>query len=502
MGVLGSLWLAVRLAGRLIELAWLYLPLLPLLPLALLADLILQFARPGNKWYEAWFELFLRNVQHSGPVFVKLGQWAATRPDFVPETWCIALKQLQDRTQPHSLAHTHRILDSSFGRAEWSSHLLIEPDPIGSGCIAQVYKGLLQTQVKRKVPSSSRCGLGGILLLLGLRKQPPPTGVMQGGPTAKVAIKVIHPQVRRAIELDLIFLRVLATLGDNMGLERLGLPFALRQFAAFLVDQADFRTEANNLKKFRANYRLWSESVIFPQVYDRWVTENVMAMSFEEGNSLKGLLDAKPADSEGVAIRHDIWRKLLDSYFAMIFKYKFVHGDLHPGNVLWRPAEDGTSRAQIILLDVGLAIDISGEMGEDFKMMVQALLSKPEEEVAEMLMGLAERVGGKKEDVVDPQGFVKGIAALIREAKGYALKLSKFNATELMVKSLLLGRKHCVRFDARFVNLLVSMVVIQGVALNLNPDGDLLTRMSPYLFGAALSEVTKLGGSEKEAKKM
>merc|ERR1712232_430509 len=84
-------------------------------------------------------------------------------------------------------------------------------------------------------------------------------------------------------------------------------------------------------------------------------------------------------------------------------------------------------------------------------------------------------------------GFAKGIGDLIKEAKSCGFKLSKLNAGNLMGKSLLLGRKHRVRFDARFVNLMVAAVVVQGVLLQLNANGDFLARLGPYLFGAALS---------------
>jgi len=174
----------------------------------------------------------------------------------------------------------------------------------------------------------------------------------------------------------------------------------------------------------------------------------------------------------------------------MVFRHRFVHGDLHPGNVLWRYRPGAGSRSvQLVMLDCGLTIELSGQAGEDLSMMVKAFLTKSEEEVAELLITLSERVGGRIQDVVDPEGFVQGIASLIRTGKSVSMRLSKLNAGGLMGQSLLLGRKHCVRFDARFVNLMVAMVVVQGVALRLNGDGDIMERMKPILFSAAVSKL-------------
>merc|ERR1711879_737636 len=117
-------------------------------------------------------------------------------------------------------------------------------------------------------------------------------------------------------------------------------------------------------------------------------------------------------------------------------------------------------------------VDLSGQAGEDLCMMARAFFKQTEEQVAQHLIQLSNRVGGRPEDVRDTDGFVRGIAELIRIAKGSAFKLSKLNAGALLGQSLLLGRRHRVRFDARFVNLAVSMLVIQGVAMQLNANGD------------------------------
>merc|ERR1711966_646421 len=147
---------------------------------------------------------------------------------------------------------------------------------------------------------------------------------------------------------------------------------------------------------------------------------------------------------------------------------------------------------QLVMLDCGLVIDLDGQAGEDLTNMVRAFLTRPAEEVAEMLIVLSERVGGRPEDVWNPDGFVRGIAELIRRGLDCRFTLSKLNAGALMGQSLILGRRHRVRFDARFVNLMVAMCVVQCVAMRLNGDGDILNRMRPYVFSAAVGGLTGL----------
>jgi len=300
----------------------------------------------------------------------------------------------------------------------------------------------------------------------------------------QIAVKVIHPQVRRAVDLDLKFLQAAAWAVDRLGFEGLGVSLALRQFSEFIRIQADFTCEAKNLAKFREHFKDNSDNIVIPKVIDPWVTRDVVVMSFEDGEPLKTLMEARNEVAGMSKAKKEAWRQIVDAFWAMVFKHRLVHGDMHPGNVLWQIGENGC--VKLVLIDCGLAVDLSGDAGADLSMMVKAFLTQSPEDVARKLMKLSERVGGRPEDVYDPEGFVKGIAALIVEANECAFKLSKLNAGALMGRSLFLGRKHRVRFDARFVNLMVAMMVLQGVAMSLNPDGDFLTRMHPFVLKAAV----------------
>jgi predicted unusual protein kinase regulating ubiquinone biosynthesis (AarF/ABC1/UbiB family) len=259
---------------------------------------------------------------------------------------------------------------------------------------------------------------------------------------------------------------------------------ACRQFVDFLQSQTELDVEAESLKRFRADFGEGPGTIAIPKVYETWVTPDVLVMSYEEGDSLKSLLQADRKDTEARADKVEAWKQILDAMCKMVFKNKYVHGDLHPGNILW--GIDGNGKVRITFLDVGLAIDLKGDVGDDFAMMIRAVLTESPDQVGWNLIKLSERVGGRREDVWDPEGFAKGIGELITEAKGCAMKLSKLNATALFTKSLVLGRRHQVRFDQRFVNLLLSGLVLQGVLLNLNPDGDILSRVAPYFGKAAI----------------
>ena len=87
------------------------------------------------KWLYVRFAL-----QKAGPAFVKLGQWISTRRDLFHPDVCEILCHLQKNCYTHSWAHTERILEYELG-PHWKDYFdETDQTPIGSGCVAQVYK--------------------------------------------------------------------------------------------------------------------------------------------------------------------------------------------------------------------------------------------------------------------------------------------------------------------------------------------------------------------------
>jgi hypothetical protein len=117
--------------SRLVTLALIAAPLVILWPVSLFVDSAKQWS-----WnYALW------GLEEAGPTFVKLTQWATTRPDLFSPEFCDHFGKLRDDTVGHTWAETKKILEEDLG--ELASYIQLENEPIGSGCIAQVYKGRL-----------------------------------------------------------------------------------------------------------------------------------------------------------------------------------------------------------------------------------------------------------------------------------------------------------------------------------------------------------------------
>ncbi|KAK4305724.1 hypothetical protein Pmani_022398 [Petrolisthes manimaculis] len=137
MNLLLGLYKLLRLWLRILRLTVTFVPVMLLYPVTCLGSI------PTN----AWWTLLLTAMEFSGPIVVKLGQWASTRHDLFPDTWCWRLCRLQRRARPHTWTHTRTRMAAAFGPQWRKVFVKFDNDgkPVGSGCVAQVYKVWMST---------------------------------------------------------------------------------------------------------------------------------------------------------------------------------------------------------------------------------------------------------------------------------------------------------------------------------------------------------------------
>lgn len=85
-------------------------------------------------------QFVVSGIEFSGPILIKLGQWASTRRDLFPDSCCSQFSRLQRRIKPHSWRFTTHQMKRAFG-SNWRKIFVKfdnDGNPIGSGCVAQV----------------------------------------------------------------------------------------------------------------------------------------------------------------------------------------------------------------------------------------------------------------------------------------------------------------------------------------------------------------------------
>eukprot|EP00928_Gymnodinium_smaydae_P032146 TRINITY_DN23356_c0_g4_i1.p1 TRINITY_DN23356_c0_g4~~TRINITY_DN23356_c0_g4_i1.p1 ORF type:complete len:587 (-),score=86.48 TRINITY_DN23356_c0_g4_i1:277-2037(-) len=433
-----------------------------------------------------FWRLALGALESAGPIAVKFAQWASTRPDILPQRICDQLAHLQADVQPHSLEATETLLKEALGR-DWTSFLVLDPEPIGSGCMAQVYRGQL-------LPSTP------------------------GEAVRDVAVKVRHPGAQDKVDLDLEVMKTFARALESVwrGAQYLDLTAAIRHFEVFIRPQSDLRIEANNLETWGRNftYRRTGKGlrVIFPEVLRPYVSESVLVETYEDATPVQVLLGQsdrscdtrlRATDSASAALRAElgeerlenlrghIGQMCLDAFLKMVFADNFIHGDLHPGNMhvrLPKDLSDPKAKPELVLLDAGLAVSLTKNDRRNFVEVFHALACCDGPQAAKLIM---ERSPGDRTKVRDPDGFVTSVGALVSDVlkDGLGLHLGRVRLGEVFSRLLGLASYHRVRLESSFVTVATSIIVCEGVGRQLDPGMDLAAAARPLLAEAVRNRI-------------
>ncbi|KAM4553339.1 LOW QUALITY PROTEIN: putative aarF domain-containing protein kinase 2 [Fundulus diaphanus] len=316
-----------------------------------------------------WLEALLWVTESSGPTFIKLGQWASTRRDIFSREFCERFSRLHVRVRPHSWAHTKQFLRRAFGEA-WRRVLVFDSkEPVGSGCVAQVYRGWARVEQVEDASFQSIVeemeredmleaweipglgGLAGVLRQLWKGRKEEDEGYKERSPADRqpgessgekerlipVAIKVVHPGVRRQVEIDLLLMKAGSWLLHCLpGLKWLSMCEVVEEFEKLMTKQIDLRFEARNIERFQENFRD-VDNIKFPTPLRPFVTRNILVETFEESEPISNYLSSEIPQE----VKQRIARMGVDTLLKMVFVDNFVHGDLHPGNILvQRKVED------------------------------------------------------------------------------------------------------------------------------------------------------------------
>eukprot|EP01013_Petalomonas_cantuscygni_P009688 TRINITY_DN22578_c0_g1_i1.p1 TRINITY_DN22578_c0_g1~~TRINITY_DN22578_c0_g1_i1.p1 ORF type:complete len:510 (+),score=120.58 TRINITY_DN22578_c0_g1_i1:189-1718(+) len=413
---------------RIATLTLMFMPLVASSPL-------LVFHRFRPYWYRALRWL----VQRSGPAFIKWGQWLTTRKDVFPEELRDIMTGLYNQVTPHGMAHNEATILQEFGKPLSEIFSSFDPKPVGSGSIAQVHRAVLRS-----------------------------TG-------ETVAVKICHPHVRDNIALDfrcfLEFAKLLVAACPS--LRWLDIVGTCRQFIEHLALQVDLTIEAQNLQQFRENFANFPE-LNFPKVYSDLVAKSVIVEEFIPGVPMWPYL--KP----GMPYSRRLCERGLAGWLKMILHDNFMHSDLHPGNILidfrGMPPEE-CEDPKVTLVDCGLVLHFTTKQRSRLLSFIQGLALRDPDRVGNALLNFSD-----EQPQVDRAAWLQEVRNVFgtkykRRRRHYVGKV-----TEVLSDLLDLVKKHRVRLDVEYSNLLFSTMLQESFINTLDPDFDVIGRAKPLIF--------------------
>lgn len=439
--LLKSMQTAIRYMHRLMTYFLFGLPLCGLVPVAYAIGPVFPPAEEMTWNYLLWA------ITKLGPCFIKMAQWASTRPDLFKPSLIVKLESLQDDVQIHQSGKMiDETMTDAFGQ-DWRSKIDIDPNPVGAGSVAQVYKGT----------------------------------VMKENKEVEVAIKLIHPNVEKLIKVDMELLSTMANIIDWFpDLEILSIGETCRQFADSMRCQLDLRVEAKNLIVFSKNF-INEKWAVFPEPVEGLVTKNVLVETLMEGTPIAAFMQMKSEVGDEI---DKLKLKLSDLgvrlILKMIFFDNFIHGDLHPGNLFVKILPNGEPRLGVI--DCGIVY--SSKSDEEHKRLVDicfAFMQHNGRKAGEMMLdhGTSDLTGDKA--LRNTEEFCDGIQDLVSKAEQENVfeHLGEYVTTICNI-----ARDHLVRLDPGYFKIAMALKVAEGISLSFDRELDVLTKCVPIIMKA------------------
>jgi len=363
-----------------------------------------------------------------GPIFVKFGQILSTRRDLVPLDIADELAKLQDQVPPFPPELAVLEIERSLGKSIQQLFRSFEMPPVASASIAQVHLARLHDGTE-------------------------------------VAVKVLRPGVERAIARDLALLETAAGLVERWWSDgrRLKPREVVAEFARHLDDELDLLREAANASQLGRNFA-GSPLLLVPAVYWDFCAQRVMVMERMHGTpvSHRKILEQRGIDIPALA------RAGVEIFFTQAFRDGFFHADMHPGNIL--VADDG----RYVALDFG----IMGTLTEvDKNYLAQnfiAFFNRDYKRVAQAHLDAGWVPAGTRVDE-----FEAAIRAVCEPI--FARPLKEIYFGRLLLRLFQTSRRFNVEVQPQLVLLQKTLLNIEGLGRELDPDLDLWQTAKPFL---------------------
>ncbi len=350
-----------------------------------------------------------------GPTFIKLGQVLATRPDITGEPVAEELKILFDRVPGVPFRRIQKILKQEIGKQKLKTAFKkIDPKPLASASISQTHRATLA----------------------------------DGTP---VILKVQKPGVAELVRVDLLLLELLVRSVNPLN-PKLQLLQMFQDFKESTLREVDYRAEAKNIDRFRKNYRkIFSDSeVSFPKYFPDVSTERVLALEPMHGKKVsemrQGSTVARKAASAGLA-----------AVLEQIFDHGFFHADPHAGNLFFLEDE-----GRLGFIDLGMVGQLEAEDKRKFLKVLLAVLNRDRGKLARSLFELGTASKQTKFDKFD-----KAVQGMLDDMK--AKGVDNLRLDQMLNRLLSISRQNGIHIPNRYIMMIRSCLVIEGVARSLDP---------------------------------
>lgn len=394
-----------------------------------------------------------------GGAFVKIGQILSVRVDMLPEHICRALSRLQDRAKPFSFSAGIQIIERELGQPIEALFLTVDEQLLASASMSQVYK------------------------VRSLTNQ-------------DWVVKVKRPGIERLIRTDLLLLRILHLPLYITGLgRRFGTTEFLLEIRKILLEEADFKREAEQLKLFGYISKELDHFKV-PEVISAYCTSRILCMSFLDGHSLRelteqewqaqqinDLFDSPPFEDASHSAKARLAERVLMVYMRCIFEIGIFHADPHPGNILLLRG------GAIGMVDFGSTGCLSQQMKKQQFRYLLALSSGQLDEAVSYFVSIMEHSPAS-----DIQRFRKELRLMLQlwiyQVQDPTSAYKDKSLAIFMLKAMRLSNACRMRLPAELLQFFRIFILLEPSLAKLHPGFDFVQLLKSYTSTAIAREVS------------
>ncbi|MBI2311475.1 MAG: ubiquinone biosynthesis regulatory protein kinase UbiB [Betaproteobacteria bacterium] len=363
-----------------------------------------------------------------GPIFVKFGQVLSTRRDLLPTDIADELARLQDQVPPFSSQLALETLRRVYGKPVTEVFREFSPEAVASASVAQVHLAVLHDGTE-------------------------------------VAVKVLRPGIADVIAKDLALLDIAAGLIETLWADgkRLKPREVVAEFARHLDDELDLMREAANASQLRRNFED-SPLLLVPEVYWDYCAPEVMVMQRMRGTPIS---QVRALREQGIDIQK-LARAGVEIFFTQVFRDGFFHADMHPGNIFV------DREGRYIALDFGIMGTLTDVDKNYLARNFLAFFRRDYKAVA-----VAHIESGWAPRDTNLQQFEAAIRTVCEPIFDRPLKEISFG--RVLLRLFQTSRRFNVEVQPQLVMLQKTLLNIEGLGRELDPDLDLWQTAKPFL---------------------
>ncbi|MEO8855672.1 MAG: ubiquinone biosynthesis regulatory protein kinase UbiB [Burkholderiaceae bacterium] len=383
-------------------------------------------------------------LESLGPIFVKLGQLLSTRRDLLPLDVADELARLQDRVPPFDSDLAVSTIERAFRKPLNEIFTSFDRTPVASASIAQVHFAVLKDR---------------------------------HGQDHEVAVKVLRPGMLLAIEKDLSLMRMVAGWIEGLSADgkRLKPREVVAEFDTYLHDELDLVREAACAAQLRRNMA-GLDLVLIPEMYWDFCSPEVIVMERMRGIPISQVARLREA---GVDIPK-LARDGVTLFFTQVFRDGFFHADMHPGNI--QVSVEPATFGRYISLDFGIVGTLTESDKEYLAQNFTAFFRRDYKRVAELHI---------ESGWVPPDTRVDELEGAVRTVcePYFDRPLKEISLGMVLMRLFQTSRRFHVEIQPQLVLLQKTLLNIEGLGRDLDPDLDLWLTARPFLEKWMLEQV-------------